>query len=121
MDVKFPIYSFIIDRYPGNKKSKDIENKVRNTILVILSKFFENNQSALVVIYDSIDGRQLYRKRLFDKWYNEFNNGSIAKKEGSFNSSNSETYAIVMYSSSHKNCDEIEKQFDNLLKNNFYN
>ncbi len=121
MDVEFPIYSFIIDRYPENKKSKDLQNKIRNTILIILSNFFENNQSALVAIYDSLDGKQLYRKKLFNKWYNEFNGGIIKKKEGKFKANNEETYAIAIYSSNHQFCSEIEEKFEKLLKKNFYN
>lgn len=118
--VNFPFYSFIIDRYPENKRSAN-NNKIRNTILHILNLFFENNQSALVAIYDSIDGRQMHRRRLFNMWYNQFNDGTVSKEEGKFTSGGHETYAIVMYSNKHDNIALIKSKFHYLLDKEFFN
>lgn len=121
MDVPFPVYSFIIDRSPDNQKSKDLNNKIRNTILEILNKFFESDNSALVTIYDSVDGKQMCRKRLFDRWYDLFNDGSISKKDGKFKADGQETYAVAIYSSDHEHSNLINSKFNDLLSNNFYN
>ena len=113
MDVPFSVYSFIIERYP--------DNKIRNTIIEILRKFFESDSSALVTIYDSVDGRQQCRKRLFDRWYELFNDGRISKKDGRFEISKQESYAVAMYSSNHQYSELINSRFEELLLNNFYN
>lgn len=48
----------------GNKKSpRDL--KVRDTILIIIEDFFMNNQSALLYICETGDGKQMARGRLF--------------------------------------------------------
>lgn len=52
----------------GNKKSpRDL--KVRDTILIIIEDFFMNNQSALLYICETGDGKQMARGRLFAYWF----------------------------------------------------
>lgn len=120
IEVQFPFYAFGIERYPENERSIS-NNKVRNTVIYILSKFFSNNQNALVAIYDSLDGKQMFRKRLFDRWYHLFNDGSVSKVEGCFNSCEEETYAIVIYSNRNNNIDIIKEKFNYLINQDFFN
>lgn len=59
------------------------DDRIRKTIIFILDEFFENNQNSAIYICDSLDGRELCRKRLFDKWFEEFiqTRGEIEREE----------------------------------------
>ena len=46
--------------------------------------------------------------------------GSISKKEGTFQINTDLNYAVALFSSSHKCKAELEKQFETLLLANFY-
>lgn len=48
------------------------DSRVRPTIEGAIKSFFSNNpQDALIVTYESLDGRHKARKNLFERWYNE--------------------------------------------------
>lgn len=94
---------------------------VKNTIAYILHLFFHSKSNALVSIYDSVDGKQHCRKRLFERWFNEFNDGTLVKIDGTFFIDNEETYAISIYSSGHTDEAIIQMKFKELLQVNFYN
>ena len=45
------------------------DTNVFDTICTILQEFFHSHANALLVICDSMDGREAARKRLFNSWY----------------------------------------------------
>lgn len=58
--------------YPSKKSNQKLPNdaRIEATIVKIVEQFLTNNPtSALLVTYDSTDGRHLARKRKFDYWY----------------------------------------------------
>lgn len=121
MEVDFPVYSFAIERTPETKRCKNGNNAVRNTVIMILSKFFERNENVMIVIYDSSDKRQMCRKRLFDKWFEEFNDGSLYKLDGHFTIDGIENFAMALCNNNHPNLQDVEDKFRKLLDCNFYN
>ncbi len=60
-------YQLIIGN-TGNRKSPR-DNKVRETILVIVEEFFSKNTAALLYICETGDGKQKARGRLFTYWF----------------------------------------------------
>ncbi len=54
-----------IDRADDSNHRNGSDNKVRNTILFIIWKFFILHNDALITICDILDGRQACRRRLF--------------------------------------------------------
>lgn len=66
------LYTF--NFYPSKEQSKKrfkSDIKIKATILDVLSKFFNANNKALVTICDSTDSKEIYRHKLFDKWFVE--------------------------------------------------
>ncbi|GAB6983013.1 DUF6169 family protein [Prevotella dentasini] len=118
--TEYPVYAFGIERFPPHGKCKS-SNAVRNTILNILERFFQRNDNAMVAIYDSSDKRQMCRKRLFDKWFSEFDDGTLSKLDGSFDIDGETNFAMALYSSTHPFRQELEHHFRMLLDVNFYN
>ncbi|WP_288953527.1 DUF6169 family protein [uncultured Prevotella sp.] len=121
MGLSYPIYSFGIERYPEDKRYHRKDHKVRNTILTILSLFFKNNENALVAVFDSSDGRQLVRHRLFSQWYEEFGRKDYCMLSDCFQIEHETDYAMALFHRDHPGKDELTKAFNDLLKINFYN
>lgn len=62
----FDVYSFAINKLrPG---SGLYDPQIRKTISAILSHFFEDRDRVLTYVYDSTDGKELVRKRMFRRW-----------------------------------------------------
>ena len=69
-------YSLSIENQWKNahRKVNESDEKTRNTILLILSEFFDKNDGVLLfVVLDSVDGKERARERLFfGTWYKNF-------------------------------------------------
>lgn len=52
-----------------NNKKSPRDSKVRDTIRIIIEEFFHQNNSTLLYICESGDGKQYSRSRLFDYWF----------------------------------------------------
>lgn len=60
-------YQFVITNVNHKKSPRD--SKVRTTILLIIEEFFRQNNTTLLYICESGDGKQNLRNRLFDYWF----------------------------------------------------
>ena len=84
-------FQFIIANLNNRKSPRD--SKLRDTILAIIEEFFRANESTLLYICETGDGRQAMRKRLFEYWLSTYNrkNGftilssSLMDEEGVWN------------------------------------
>jgi hypothetical protein len=69
-----PVHSEIIPRR--------FDPRVKDTLSFILFRFFENKKNLIVFVCDSMDGKALCRKRLFESWFAKMNDGSLEKYDG---------------------------------------
>ncbi|MFB2118838.1 DUF6169 family protein [Parapedobacter sp. 2B3] len=75
------IYSFNIDLIQGNTKNTLADSRIADTVVEIMKLFFETNDNVAIYICDSLDNRQLARKRKFDRWFWKYNDGRIIKED----------------------------------------
>ncbi len=76
------VFSFNIDVAEGNADSIINDDRIGATILEVFKLFFAKLQNVTVYVCDSIDERQLARKRKFDLWFWKYNDGSLLKEDG---------------------------------------
>lgn len=76
------IYSFNIDLTEGDADLAFTDERIGITMVEIFRLFFEKIKHVAVYVCDSIDDRQLARKRKFDLWFWKYNDGSILKEDG---------------------------------------
>lgn len=67
---------------------KVYDKKIQATIVAIIMDFFKRTENALLIVCDTQDGRQLARKRLFDKWYRSDGINTLFEKNDFDNSEN---------------------------------
>ena len=109
-----------IDRADELNHLNGDNNLVRNTILYIIWKFFSLHNDALITICDIMGGRQACRKRLFNRWFNEFANGELSKLEATLSVEGTETYASLIFRTDINNKESLETEFSLLSDINFY-
>lgn len=76
------IYSFNIDVVGNANELGATDERIGLTIVHILKLFFEKIENVIIYVCDSMDDRQLARKRKFDFWFWKYSDGSIIKEEG---------------------------------------
>lgn len=93
--IYFLDYSYMFDDYPAIAKhiytfnidviETDIalltDERIGITVVEVIRSFFENANNVAIYICDSIDNRQLARKRKFDLWFWKYNDGSLIKED----------------------------------------
>lgn len=58
---------------PEDPKNKNIHDpRIKETIIYIIELFFQTNSNSMICVCDSLDGREICRRRLFDKWRKEY-------------------------------------------------
>lgn len=115
------IFSFNIDRVENGNRNNGIDDKVRNTILIILKDFFEIYTNAIIAVCDMTDGKQKARFRLFSRWEKQFLPAEIKKVEASFSVNDTRTFAILYYHTLNIDADVLVHGFKVLADINFYN
>ena len=70
------LYSFSFEKESGDSYH---DTRVRDTIISIMTDFFQSDYPILGYTCDTSDGKHKARQRLFRMWYNKFNDGSLSK------------------------------------------
>ncbi len=75
------VYMFNIDVIEGLPDETISDERVGRTVLEVFKQFFQKSQNVVVYVCDSMDDRQLARKRKFDIWFWKFNDGLLLKED----------------------------------------
>ena len=63
--------AYTIDIVNRQHVASPVDMKLRQTIIVIIEEFFEaNGNEAMLYITETGDGKQMFRNRLFIRWFN---------------------------------------------------
>ena len=62
------LYTFNFDRIQDGEH-KVVDSYVFDTVCAILESFFEKHRNSLLLVCDTVDGREEARKRLFNTWF----------------------------------------------------
>lgn len=119
--VNSKVYSFVVERVNQGNHVNGSDNKVRNTILIILREFFKINTNALISVCEMNDGKQKARYRLFSSWEKKFLPSDIKKAHAAFCIDGVRTYAILYYHENNIDADILAQGFKVLIDVNFYN
>ena len=64
--------SYVFSIINVNKVSSPRDQKMRDTVMLIIENFFNMNEAALLYICESGDGKQRMRSRLFEFWFSSY-------------------------------------------------
>ena len=72
----YTLYSFSFEKEEG---VGIYDVRVKDTIITVLRDFFDAENYILGYTCDVTDGREMARKRLFDRWFEQENDGALRK------------------------------------------
>lgn len=65
--------AYTIDIINRQYVASPVDMKLRQTIIAIIEEFFEaNGNEAMLYITETGDGKQMFRNRLFVRWFNQY-------------------------------------------------
>jgi len=111
-----PVYAFNIEREEvEGSHSNGNDHKVRNTVAFVFARFFESIDNAILSVFDVEDGRPECRKRLFNSWFNQLNDGSILSLQAKVDSGLGLTWATMYYHRNNMFRTILERSFNELI------
>ncbi|MGN0186548.1 MAG: DUF6169 family protein [Paludibacteraceae bacterium] len=72
----YKLYSFSFEKQEGKVL---YDQRIKDTIVTVLADFFASENYILGYTCDITDGREMARKRLFDRWFQQANSVSLRK------------------------------------------
>ena len=113
------VYMFNIEP-EGDTTDLPLDIRISHTIVRILSLFFANHQNSMIMVCDSIDGREHKRNLLFDRWYRHYATADIAKYDASAETADYMLYVSLFVHKDNSRKSEIVSAFYELVRNNMY-
>ena len=112
------VYTFNIE--PECDTPHPIDNRIAVTIVYILKRFFEEKHRAMLMVCDSLDGKEEKRKTLFSRWFIRHNDGSIRKYDASAITEDYALYVSIYLHKENPRLSELVAAFYELVKNDLY-
>ena len=111
-------YSFSIE--PEDRKAHPIDYRISSTIVEILRRFFAVNENAMIMVCDSVDGKEEKRRKLFDRWFDKYAGNDILKYDASAPLDEYRLYLSIYMTKTNPNKESLLQAFYNLLKTDLY-
>ena len=106
-------FSFSIER--EGTKPHPIDLCIAATVVYILRRFFETVENAMIMVCDSTDGKQHKRRNLFDRWFQLYNDGTLATVNAEVGQGDYELLLSIYFKKTNPYKQQLIKAFSDLL------
>jgi hypothetical protein len=106
-------FSFSIER--EGTRPHPIDLRIAATVVYILRRFFETVENAMIMVCDSTDGKQHKRRNLFDRWFQLYNDGTLATVNAEVGQGEYELLLSIYFRKDNPNKQQLIKAFGDLL------
>ena len=107
-------YQFTINNQ--SHQPSPLDQKLRETILLLIEAFFASNPDILLYICETGDGRQAFRSRLFVRWFNTYTNrDAYIMKTAEVKEGKTKNFAAVIVQKSNPRLEEILAEFNETI------
>lgn len=111
-------YSFSIEREGTNPHPLDL--RIAATVVEVLRRFFQNVENAMIMVCDSVDGKQFKRRNLFDRWFHCYNDGTLAAINAEVGEGDYYLLLSIYFKKDNPNKQQLMKAFGDLLSQDVY-
>jgi hypothetical protein len=111
-------YSFNIER--EGTQPHPIDRRIAVTVVDVLRRFFQNIENAMIMVCDSTDGKQHRRRNLFDRWFQYYNDGTMAAINAEAGDGEYEILLTIYFKKTNPNKQQLMKAFGDLLAQDCY-
>ena len=107
-------YQFTINNQSHLPSPND--RKLRETILLLIEAFFAANPDILLYICETGDGKQVFRSRLFVRWFNTYNRrDDYVMQTAEVEEEGTKNFAALIVQKSNPRLREIIAEFDETI------
>ena len=93
-----------------------LDQKLRETILLLIEAFFAANPDILLYICETGDGRQAFRSRLFIRWFNNYaGRDAYVLQTAEVQEGKTKNFAALIVQKSNPRLKEILAEFDETI------
>ena len=111
-----------VDSYAQAKHSLDI--RIQHTVVAILQEFFKNNENCMLMVCDSVDGKERKRRDMFNRWFENNKDERIEKFDASLESHDDacsyNMYVSLYICKNNPNKKQIVSAFNKLVLTDMY-
>lgn len=108
------VYQFFLTKTSGKKGRKDDE--ISETVRVIIEEFFAQEESVMLYICDTTDGRQASRDRLFRVWfYSYMGSASYTMCTDTMTIDNIRYFSSIILRSNHPMHNQVLNKFHDFI------
>lgn len=105
---------------PTDTRPHPIDSRIAITVVHILKEFFACNERAMLMVCDTLDGKQQKRRKLFNRWYKRFNTGELLSFNATTENPDYTLFVSLYVKKSNTRMREIIDAFYELVKNDLY-
>lgn len=107
-------YQFTISNQ--SHQPSPLDQRLRETILLIIEAFFTANPNILLYICETGDDRQAFRSRLFIRWFNTYSNrDAYVMQTAEVQEGKTKNFAALIVQKSNPRLTEILSEFDETI------
>ena len=107
-------YQFTITNQ--SQQPSPLDEKLRETILLLIEAFFAANPDILLYICETGDGRQAFRSRLFVRWFNNYaGRDAFVMQTAEVQEGKTRNFAALIVQKSNPRLNEILAEFDETI------
>lgn len=117
--ITCPVYSFNVEVDSGDISGSIQDDRVGATIAAVVDLFFENVENVALYVCESLDGREMARKRKFDIWFFNYNDGTLLKEDSLAVVEGVDIYNSIIIHKHNPQLTQIILAFKELNENNF--
>lgn len=111
-------YSFSIE--PEDRTPHPLDRRIAATVVTILERFFETDENAMIMVCDTLDGKERKRRKLFDRWFKMFNNGRLIKMDAAGSVGEYELFLSIYFTKNNPNKEQLKVAFRDLLAHDLF-
>lgn len=81
ISVYYPQFqnTFSFSLVSETSKPHRVDLRISKTVVEILKCFFQKKENAMIMVCDSLDGKEEKRRKLFDHWFEKYADESLLK------------------------------------------
>lgn len=114
-------YSFNIEPDGDYKETRHpIDTRIAMTIVAILNDFFAKNENSMLMACDNLDGKESKRRKLFDRWYDIYNNQKLVKLDASLENENYKLYISMFIHKENAQLETLIDAFNQVIRMDLY-
>lgn len=111
-------FSFSLE--PENPKKHRLDLRISATVAEILKQFFQKQENAMIMVCDSLDGKEEKRRKLFDHWFDVHTDDTLLKYDVSAPLESYHLFISLIFKKTNPNKELLLRSFFDLLKTDLY-